>query len=119
MADDTTKDVLGTTVAWLGGGGVLAGLGVFLRGYLNGASGQEKEVREDLRLEVKRLSESLSETRDEVDALRVQVRTLSEFNLHVIVSRAEARAELAALQRRHSEPLTVWPADPAPPGSTP
>jgi len=120
MADENAKDVLGTAATWLGSGGALVGVGVFLRGFFNGTAGQEKEVREDLRIEVKRLSDSLSETRDEVDALRLQIRHLSEFNLHVIVSRAEARAELAASQRRHGEPLTVWPPDPVPPtGGTP
>lgn len=119
MAEDSAKDVLGQAATWLGGGGVLVSLGVFLRGFFNGTAGQEKEVREDLRLEVKRLSDSLSETRDEVDALRLQIRALSEFNLRLIVSRAEARAELAALQRLYNLPLTAWPADPVPPGGTP
>lgn len=55
MADDSTKDALGTAATWLGGTGALAALGVFVRGVLSGASGQEGEVRKALQEENKRL----------------------------------------------------------------
>ncbi|GAA5503033.1 hypothetical protein Dxin01_02782 [Deinococcus xinjiangensis] len=55
MADDQTKDALGTAVTWLGGTGVLAAFGVFMRGVLTGTTGQEAEVRKALQEENKRL----------------------------------------------------------------
>ena len=55
MADDQTRDALSTAATWLGGTGVLAAVGVFLKGVLTGATGQEAEVRKALQEENKRL----------------------------------------------------------------
>ena len=55
MADDSTKDALGTAATWLGGTGALAAFGVFLKGVLTGSTGQEAEVRKALQEENKRL----------------------------------------------------------------
>ena len=57
MADEQTKDALSTAATWLGGTGVLAAVGVFLKGLLTGVTGQEKEIREALQEENKRLRE--------------------------------------------------------------
>lgn len=112
MPDDNTKDLLGQAGVWLGGGGILAGLGVLLRGLITGSLGQEKELRGDLAAEVKRLAVDLSAARDEIDELRQDIRRLSRMYLHVLTTRAEARASLNALERVQGLPLTVFAADP-------
>ena len=112
MPDEPTKDVLGNAVTWLGGTGVLAGLGVLLRGLLSGAVAQEKEMREDLRVEVKRLRDDLSSAQDEIDELREDVKRLSRMYLHVLSGRAEARVALNALEKAQGMTPTDWPPDP-------
>lgn len=99
-------------MTWLGGTGALAGLGVLLRGLLSGAVAQEKEMREDLRLEVKRLRDDLNTTQDEIDDLREDVKRLSRMYLHVLSGRAEARVALNALEKAHGMTPTDWPPDP-------
>lgn len=55
MPDESTKSAFQEAGVWLGGGGALAALGVLLRGIFTGAVGQEKEVRDTLAQENKRL----------------------------------------------------------------
>ncbi|AWT34596.1 hypothetical protein DM785_02765 [Deinococcus actinosclerus] len=55
MADEPTKDALGTAMTWLGGGGALAAIGVLIKGFVTGTAGQEKEIRDALAEENARL----------------------------------------------------------------
>ena len=112
MADEPAKSALEQAGIWLGGGGALAGLGVLLRGLLSGAVTQEREMREDLRTEVARLREVQEAQQAEIRELRSEVRQLSEINIHLLTTRADARADLNARQRAHSLPVTVWSSDP-------
>lgn len=57
MADEPTQNALSTAVQALVGTGALAAIGVFLKGLLTGSTGQEKEIREALQEENKRLRE--------------------------------------------------------------
>ena len=112
MPDDNTKDLLGQAGIWLGGGGALAALGVLLRGVLTGSLGQEKEVRDSLATENKRLAVDLSAERDESSQLRQDIRQLSRMHLYMLNGRAEARAALNALEKLQGLPITAWPPDP-------
>lgn len=55
MAGDSTREAVTTAVSAVAGTGVLAALGVFLKGLLSGATGQEAEVRKALQEENERL----------------------------------------------------------------
>lgn len=99
----------------VGGGAVLIItqlLGGLAKGWLTGSTGQEREVREELRAEVKRVSEALEKARAEIDELREDMKRLTSLYLHVLTGRAEARAALNALERGQGLPVTVWPTDP-------
>lgn len=64
MADDPTKNALADALKWLAGTGVGAAAGVFLKGLLTGASGQESEVRKALQEETERLNKENERLRD-------------------------------------------------------
>lgn len=99
-----------------GGGGlavvILQLLGGLAKGWITGSTGQEKEVREELRAEVKRVSEALEKARAEIDELREDMKRLTSLYLHMLTGRAEARAALNALERAQGLTLTDWPPDP-------
>jgi len=90
-------------------GQFVAGL---LKSWISGIGPQEKELRGDLATEVKRLGVDLSAARDEIDELRQDIRRLSRMYLHVLTTRAEARAALNALERLQGLPLTPFTPDP-------
>lgn len=48
MPDEPSKNAFEQAGIWLGSGGIVATLGVLLRGFFTGALGQDKEVREGL-----------------------------------------------------------------------
>lgn len=95
-------------------GKVVAGL---LQGWLNGTDAQEKELRGGMSEEIKTLRAELRSTREEcrqeIEELRGDVRRLTRMYLHVLTTRAEARAGLNALEKVHSLPVTTWPDDPS------
>ena len=108
MADDTTKDVLGQAGIWLGGGGALAGLGVLIRGLLNGSLAQEKEIRADLAAR----NEVLQKERDAAEALERRTRRYRDtWRYHAHQSRLVAEG----LAARAGETLPPWPPDPEDP----
>lgn len=103
-----------------GGGLALAALGAFARGLWTGTNGQEKELRMEYREEMTRLRGVQEAQQGEIDELRENIRALTTMNLHLLTSRADARAELRALQQQHGVAVTVWPPDPpTTPGGTP
>ena len=55
MADEPLKDAANTALGALGATGALAALGVFLKGFFTGSTGQEAEVRKALQEENRRL----------------------------------------------------------------
>jgi chromosome segregation ATPase len=112
MANEPIKDAVGTASIWLGGGGVLMSLGVLLRGLLSGASGQEKELREGLSEEVASLREELRALRTDLAQMRSELNQVRSRNSRLYSERETARQRLAALEQRHGEVSTVWPADP-------
>lgn len=117
MADPGALGDIGTLAAGAAGGGglmLLASkvLGGLLQGWISGAGGQEKELRADLREEVKRLAGDLREARDEIDQVRNDLSRLHGLYLHVLTGRAEARAALNAHERLSGVPVTVWAPDP-------
>ncbi len=111
MADGATSGVADLVLKLVGGTAGLTAVGVLLRGFLSGTIATEKEVRDDLRVEVNRLREDQIKLKAEVDTLRVFVSQLTTTNLHLINSRAEARALANTLERELSRAVTVWPAD--------
>ncbi len=112
MADDTTNSALGYAVAAVGGLGGLSLLGVFVKGLLSGTIVTEKEVRDDLRTEVNRLREDQVRQQGEIDGLRTAMRLLTGVNLHLMTSRADARAALREAERELHRTPTEWPVDP-------
>ncbi|WP_407570743.1 hypothetical protein [Deinococcus altitudinis] len=106
-----------------GGGGVVLLvtqiLGGLAKGWVSGTAGQEKEIREDMRIELQRLSADLSKARDEIDEMRQDFRRLTEQYLRVFSGRENARATLNAFETARGLPLTAWPPDPPAPGGTP
>lgn len=101
MADDQTKEALGTAAAWLGGTGALAGLGVFLRGFWSGATGQEKEVREALAARVERL-----EAKVEALEQRLEARTKGRDHWRQLCREARWEAEKLGFDK------ATWPPEP-------
>ena len=55
MADEPLKDAANTALGALGATGALSALGVFLKGFFTGSTGQETEIRKALQEENKRL----------------------------------------------------------------
>lgn len=129
----------------LAGSGILGGALVsFAKNFFTDAGKDAREFRQEYRDEIKRLREDRAKDQDEIEelredvrvlrtgledqqiehakqmhVLREQIRVLTDFQVHLIVSRAEARADLNALQRTQGEPLTIWLPDPSPTGGTP
>ncbi|MCP2015606.1 hypothetical protein L1280_002774 [Deinococcus sp. HSC-46F16] len=95
------SDVFGQAAVWLGGGGVITLLGVFLRGVLTGAAGQEKELRTDLAARLALVEERLD---------------LVEKRLTIMTRERDAWRHLALQARLEAERLgydrTKWPDDP-------
>ncbi len=112
MADDTTREALTWAVGGAGGLSVVGLLSVLIRGLLTGTIVQEKEVRDDLRVEVNRLREDQTSLKAEVDALRASILALTTHKLYLLSSRAEARALVNALERDLGRVPTIWPPDP-------
>ncbi|AIZ44886.1 hypothetical protein QR90_06850 [Deinococcus radiopugnans] len=112
MAEGSTQGVVNLVITLLGGTTGLAALGVLFRGYMSGTITQEKEMREDLRTEVGRLRDVQDQQATEIRALRRDVQQLTTVNLHLITSRADARALVNALERDLGRASTVWPPDP-------
>ncbi|MFK7601904.1 hypothetical protein ACI3L1_06795 [Deinococcus sp. SM5_A1] len=112
MADDTTREALTWAVGGAGGLSVVGLLGVLIRGLLTGTIVQEKEVRDDLRTEVNRLREDQVRQQGEIDGLRTAMRLLTGVNLHLMTSRADARAALREAERELHRTPTEWPVDP-------
>lgn len=117
MADPGSSGDIGKIAVGAAGGGGLAllfarVLGGLLMGWISGTTGQEKELREDLRAEVQRLAADLGKARDEIDEVRAEMKRLHTLYLHVLTGRAEARAALNALERQHGQTVTLWPDDP-------
>lgn len=116
-------------IAKVAGGGVTGAalavmigqvFGGLLKGWVSGTTEQEKDLRGGMAEEIKNLRAELRTTREEMSELRADVQVLTEKYLHVFTSRAEARAQLNALERIQGLPVTAWPADPTPPaGGTP
>lgn len=112
MAEGNAQGVVNLVVTLLGGTTGLAALGVLFRGYMSGTITQEKEMREDLRTEVRRLREDRDKDRRDIETLRQDVNRLTTLNLHMITTRAEARALVNALERDLGRPESTWPSDP-------
>lgn len=112
MPAEEGKDLLSQALTLGGGGIALTALGAFIRGLFNGTSGQEKELRTEYREELNRLRTVQEAQQTEIDELRNDVRRLTEMNLYLLTTRAEARAELSTLQRQQGLTVTTWPPDP-------
>ena len=97
--------------------------GGLLKSWTSGTGAQEKELRGDLAVEVKRLAADLSAARDEIDELRGDIRQMNRMYLHQYTSREKARGMVNALEKLAGMPETVWPPDPPetlnPAGGTP
>lgn len=124
MADPgPLADVGKYALAATGGGGLVFVLtqilGGLARGWVTGAPTQEKEMRDDLRIEVGRLRDDLAKARDEIDEVREDMKRLTAQYLHVLSGRERARATLNAFEVARGQAVTVWPADPPAPGGTP
>ncbi|EYB66926.1 hypothetical protein DEIPH_ctg062orf0001 [Deinococcus phoenicis] len=99
--------------------------------------GDGKEIRQELREELKRLREERGKDQEELDELRedvrvlraamedqrteqerqirdlrLQIERLTTRNQHYLITRTEARALLNALERRQGLVETPWAADP-------
>jgi len=108
MPDDNAKDLLGQAGIWLGGGGVLAALGVLLRGVLTGSLGQEKEVRDSLAAR----NEILQKERDAAEAAERKMTGYRDtWRYHAQLARLDAE-ELA---RKAGVTLPPWPNPPEAP----
>ena len=123
MADPSVLgDVGKIAVSAAGGGGlvllVTQLLGGLAKGWLSGTAGQEKEIRDDMRIELARLRVDLTTARDEIDELRDGFKRLNSQYLHAFSGRERARATLNAVEAAQGLPVTLWPDDPAP-GGTP
>ena len=101
MPDEVSKNAFDQAGVWLGGGGVAALLGVLLRGFLTGALGQEKDVREGLaervaalETKVETLEKRLDQTTRNRDAWR--------FACH------EARIVATGLASKYGAELAPW-----------
>lgn len=124
MADPgPLADVGKYAIAATGGGGLMfvlmQVLGGLARGWVTGAPTQEKEMRDDLRIEVQRLRDDLGKARDEIDEMREDFKRLTAQYLHVLSGRERARATLNAFEVSNNLPVTAWPPDPPAPGGTP
>lgn len=86
--------------------------GGLLKGWMSGTTEQEKDLRGGMSEEIKTLRAELRTTREEMNELRADMAMLHERYLHVFTSRAEARAQLNALERIQGLPVTPWPPDP-------
>ena len=120
MADPNTLQDAGKVAGTLlGGGGVLVLIGKFLgpllQGWITGTAGIEKELRNDMRVELQRVAADLVKARDEIDELRLQTRALSRDFLRVYGERERARAIVNQLERAANKPETVWPPEPVAP----
>jgi hypothetical protein len=73
-----------------------------------------EEMREDIRTFRLAMEDQNREHTQQIAALQVQVKALTDLNLYLITSRAAVRADLNAYQRAHNEPETTWPDDPLP-----
>ncbi|CAM3837427.1 hypothetical protein [Deinococcus frigens] len=109
MAEQNTVELV---LKMVGGTVGLGAIGVFVRGLFSGTIISEKEMRDDLRTEVGRLRLIQERQQTEIDELRRGVRQLTNINLHLISSRAEARALVNALERELGRVPTIWPPDP-------
>ncbi|GGR11313.1 hypothetical protein [Deinococcus ruber] len=117
MADPGSLDSIIKVAGGGVGGAALAYMamqvfGGFLKGWVSGAPGQEKELRSDMAQEIKELRQELRDTRDEVDELREDIKRLTRMYLHVLITRTEARAALNALEKINNLPPTVFADDP-------
>lgn len=112
MADSSTQGVVDLVIKLVGGTAGVTAVGVLLRGFLSGTIATEKEVRDDLRVEVNRLRDDQIKLKAEVDTLRLSIALLTTTNLHLLSSRAEARALANTLERELNRVPTVWPPDP-------
>ncbi|MBZ9753554.1 hypothetical protein K7W42_22235, partial [Deinococcus sp. HMF7604] len=90
-----------TAATLLGGGGLLAALGVFLKGLLSGATGQEKDTRDGLaqRNKVLEDQQDRNETR-----MAKQAELIDAWRYRTLQARIEA--EKLGYDR------TLWPPDP-------
>lgn len=70
MPENATKDALEKALAFLGGTGGLAAIGVFVRGFFSGTTGQEKEVRDSLTERNEKLQKLLDEREAKLESLR-------------------------------------------------
>ncbi|MBZ9753567.1 hypothetical protein K7W42_22300, partial [Deinococcus sp. HMF7604] len=95
-----------TAATLLGGGGLLAALGVFLKGLLSGATGQEKDTRDGLAQRNKLLEDQV----DQVEALAAR-RTEHRDRWRYLALQARLEAEKLGYDR------TLWPPDPVEGGS--
>ncbi|MDV6376021.1 hypothetical protein [Deinococcus arenicola] len=109
MAEQNAVDLV---VKLLGGTVGVGAIAVFVRGLFSGTIISEKEMRDDLRTEVGRLRTVQEQQGQEIDELRLSIRTLTTTNLHLISTRAEARALVNTLERELRRTPTVWPPDP-------
>ncbi|AZI45352.1 hypothetical protein EHF33_20800 (plasmid) [Deinococcus psychrotolerans] len=108
MPDESTKDLLGQAGVWLGGGGILAGLGVLLRGLITGSLGQEKEVRDSLATR----NESLQKERDAAEAAE---RKMTGYRDAWRYQAQLARLDAEELARKAGVTLPPWPDAPEAP----
>lgn len=105
MPDDTTKDLLGQAGVWLGGGGILAGIGVLLCGLITGSLGQEKEVRDSLAAR----NESLQKERDAAEAAE---RKMTGYRDAWRYQAQQARLRAEDLAGKAGMTLPPWPDPP-------
>lgn len=104
--DDTTKEAATSAATLLTGGGLLAALGVFLKGLLSGATGQEKDTRDGLA----QRNKVLEEQQDRNESLLARRADLNARLLYLVL---QARLEA---ERRGFNPAD-WPDIPSEGGS--
>lgn len=122
----------------LSGAGILGAVAAsFAKNFFTLAGSDGREIRQELREELKRLREERSRDQEELDELRedvrvlrgamedqraeherqirdlrLQVERLTTRNQHLLIGRTEARALLNALERRQGLVETLWGPDP-------
>lgn len=101
MSEQQTKEALSTAAQWLGGTGALAAIGVFVRGLLNGSTGQEKELRNDLAARIEKLEAKVENLEKRLEQA---TRHRDAWRWACLTARLIAE-ELA---RRHGETLAPW-----------
>lgn len=101
MPDGPTKDALDKALAFVGGTGGLAAIGVFVRGFFSGASGQEKEVREGL-------AERVAALESKVESLEKRLETAHRLrdSWRYLCLQSRLEAERLGFDR------SKWPEDP-------